>query len=86
MTTYIKLEDVQKILINNEDKWIDWDRAIYEIEKEINSLPSINPESMIEEMIEKEEWKSKCIKKDDYTIWFMHWLKASKERLQKFKS
>jgi len=51
--TYIKLEDVQKILDTDENKYIYWETAIIEIEKQINSLPSINPESIIEEMIEE---------------------------------
>lgn len=77
--TYIKLLDVQKILY--------WTYPTISIEIwKINSLPSINPEAMIEQMIEKEEKKNNYTKKDDYTIWFIHWLKASKELLQKFKS
>ena len=56
--TYIKLEDVQKQIIEICSCW----NPIIEKEllQSINSLPTINPESMIEEMIEKEnsDWKS----------------------------
>lgn len=49
--TYIKLEDVQKQIIEICSCW----NPIIEKEilQSINSLPSINPEAMIEEMIEK---------------------------------
>ncbi len=53
MCRYVSIEDVQKILDKYTfHSWIFRD--------EILSLPSINPESMIEEMIEKEnsDWKS----------------------------
>lgn len=84
MSEYIKLEDVQKILDTNENKYIYWETAIIEIEKQINSIPSINPEEMIEEMIEEltiefPRWKlwyftSQCI------------IEKFKELLQRFKS
>lgn len=53
--TYIKLEDVQNAL-NDKFEGVELDYITWKI----NSLPSINPESMIEEMIEKEnsDWKS----------------------------
>ncbi len=50
MTTYIKLEDVNKIYCEIE---VTSDEEYSRIER-INSLPTISPESMIEEMIEKE--------------------------------
>ena len=54
--TYIKLEDVQKIIEKYSyavviDLWM---------RKEINSLPSIDPQEMIKEMI---------IKADRYKMW-----------------
>ena len=68
----IQVEDVQKILKNNEDKWIDWVRVVLEIDKEINSLPSINPETMIEEMIE-ETHKSNWPRTICHTAWIVLW-------------
>ena len=82
--TYIKLEDVQKILDTDENKYIYWETAIIEIEKQINSLPSINPESIIEEMIEENrdevymEWKENTRTEIEYEL--------LQELLQKFKS
>ena len=57
MTTYIKLSDVQKIISDYKYHNI---RTITQVQTKINSLPTISPESMIEEMIEKEnsDWKS----------------------------
>ena len=82
--TYIKLEDVQKILDTDENKYIYWETAIIEIEKQINSLPSINPDEMIEEMIEENrdevymEWKENTRTEIEYEL--------LQELLQKFKS
>ena len=52
--TYIKLEDVHKILIKEKLEW-EHSEFLSVVEEyvddaldEINSLPSINPESMIE--------------------------------------
>ena len=73
--TYIKLEDVMKILHQ-----MDWTPlSISQATDDINSLPSINPESMIEEMIEKEnsDWKSIYNEKELILLF---------EILQKFKS
>ena len=69
--TYIKLEDVQKILDKYTfHSWIFRD--------EILSLPSINPEAMIEEMIEEiNQWWVSYIEQP-ITI-----LKEAKSRIQK---
>ena len=57
MCKYVSIEDVQKIISDYKYHNI---RTITQVQTKINSLPSINPESMIEEMIEKEnsDWKS----------------------------
>lgn len=60
MSTYIKLEDVQKILSKTSDKyqseytwwWISW-----KIQEELNSLSSIDFEWMIKKV------------QDEYWIW-----------------
>lgn len=49
--TYIKLEDVQNAL-NDKFEGVELDYITWKI----NSLPSINPESMIEEMIEEHQY------------------------------
>jgi len=65
--TYIKLEDVQKILDTDENKYIYWETAIIEIEKQINSLPSIDPQEIIQEMIQHFDKEDKDIDSlDDY--------------------
>ena len=75
MTTYIKLEDVNKIYCEIE---VTSDEEYSRIER-INSLPTISPESMIEEMIEKEnsDWKSIYNEKELILLF---------EILQRFKS
>lgn len=75
MTTYIKLEDVNKIYCEIE---VTSDEEYSRIER-INSLPTISPESMIEEMIEKEnsDWKSIYNEKELILLFAI---------LQKFKS
>ena len=76
--TYIKLEDVQKILDKYTfHSWIFRD--------EILSLPTISPESIIEEMIEK------VLKSDDpYELELPDYRNnptaSLQELLQKFKS
>ena len=57
MCKYVSIEDVQKIISDYKYHNI---RTITQVQTKINSLPAINPESMIEEMIEKEnsDWKS----------------------------
>ena len=67
MSKYIKLEDVQKII---------WNRPLQELYrwvlKEINSLPSIDPQGIIQEMIEENrdevymEWKETTRTKIEY--------------------
>ena len=60
--TYIKLEDammlVQKMMKDNSNQWKEWEtihnaRILEKVLCKITSLPSINPESIIEEMIEE---------------------------------
>ena len=72
MTTYIKLEDVQNILHQMDGTPL----SISQATDDINSLPSINPESIIEEMIDN--------------LWVRDYEDQSenilKELLQKFKS
>ena len=61
--TYIKLEDVQKILSTTSDKYqseYTWWWIAWKIREKINSLPSIDPQEMIKEMI---------IKADRYKMW-----------------
>lgn len=56
MSTYIKLEDVQKILSKTSDKYqseYTWWWIAWKILEDINSLPSISFEEMIKEMMEK---------------------------------
>ena len=57
MCKYVSIEDVQKIISDYKYHNI---RTITQVQTKINSLPTISPESMIEEMIEKEnsDWKS----------------------------
>jgi len=72
--TYIKLEDVQKILDTDENKYIYWETAIIEIEKQINSLPSIDPQEIIQEMIQHFDKEDKDIDSlDDYFMWVSCW-------------
>ncbi len=72
--TYIKLEDVQKIILSRPlQELYQW------FLKEINSLPSINPEEMIEEMIEKYNWNKEYQVDSDY-----YKISVLKELLQKF--
>lgn len=70
--TYIKLEDVQKITTRllNPCKKI--------VQDEINSLPSINLEAMIEEMIDKHI--------ENNWVFYQWQREALVELLQKFKS
>lgn len=71
--TYIKLEDVLRNI-----KWHNADWILEHLIEDINSLQSINPEAMIEEMIET---RNDC--NDDFQIWFDFALVTI---LQKFKS
>jgi len=82
--TYIKLEDVQKILDINENKYIYWETAILEIEKQINSLSTINPEEIIEKEISYYESINTYSHEDEKKR--MDILYFAKELLQKFKS
>ncbi len=59
MSQYIKLEDVQQILERNKinhtnNKWETTLSISPNCIEEINSLPSINPEEMIEEIMTDE--------------------------------
>jgi len=82
--TYIKLEDIKKIVNDNQ-----WSYSI-NILSEINSLPSINPESMIEEMIDErvqstrvlEKWHEDILHNAD----MRYEINLLKSILQKFKS
>ena len=65
--TYIKLEDVmmlvQKMMKDNSNQWKEWEtihnaRILEKVLCEIPSLPTINPESMIEEEIKEINKKS----------------------------
>lgn len=80
---YILLEDVQKILI----EW-DMDAPFVEnIKKQVKSLPSINPEETIKEMIEQRVKKHNYdIIDDTETDKLAEWIDTLKELLQKFKS
>jgi hypothetical protein len=52
--TYIKLEDIQKILSKTSDKYqseYTWWWIVSKIQEEILSLPYIDPQEMIKEMI-----------------------------------
>lgn len=73
--TYIKLEDVQKILskYSCDIRWA---------ENEINSLPSINPEEMIKTMVDE---KLNMMQDNPYFHPEM-WIDFLEELLQKFKS
>jgi len=51
MCKYVSIEDVQKIISDYKYHNI---RTITQVQTKINSLSSINPEEIIEEMIEKE--------------------------------
>mgnify|MGYP006394035275 FL=1 len=75
MTTYIKLEDVQNILHQMDGTPL----SISQATDDINSLPTIDPEKIIEEMIEKEnsDWKSIYNEKELILLFAI---------LQKFKS
>lgn len=83
--TYIKLEDVLRNI-----KWHNADWILEHLIEDINSLPSINPEAMIEEMINErvqstrvsEKWHEDILHNADmqYEINFL------KSILQKFKS
>ena len=77
--TYIKLSDVNKIYCEIE---VTSDEEYSRIER-INSLPSINPESMIEEMIEEQD--SYTINQDTFDSQ-NNKKEVLKELLQKFKS
>ena len=75
MTTYIKLEDALKT--------VNW-HWIRETKLELlNSLPTINPESMIEDMIEEQD--SYTINQDTFDSQ-NNKKEVLKELLQKFKS
>lgn len=87
MCRYVSIEDVQKIPSILYEKYsIDiWKQYTDLLLKEINSLSSINPESMIEEMIEK------VLKSDDpYELELPDYRNnptaSLQELLQKFKS
>lgn len=74
--TYVKLEDVLRNI-----KWHNADWILEHLIEDINSLPSIDPEAMIES-IKIPDW---------YTTWntrdFEKWYnQAIQELLQKFKS
>lgn len=78
--TYIKLEDVIEIMQSEIDR-LRWSSTLEWILERINSLPSINPESMIESN-KIQDW---------YTTWntrdFEKWYnQALQELLQRFKS
>lgn len=65
--TYIKLEDVQAILIDYKNILLNdtsitavesfwYIKLIVKLSEDINSLPSVSFEEMIEEMIEERKW------------------------------
>lgn len=87
MWKLIELDEALKIMNSHEERlmWLD-NGVIMMLRNDINSLPQIEGVWEIEKMIECTEEKKKNVKMDDYTIWFLHWLKATKELLQKFKS
>ena len=72
--TYIKLEDVQKILENTKQSYADNHWVVRTLNNDINSLPSIDPQEMIKEMIEENrdevymEWKETTITKIEYEL------------------
>jgi len=72
--TYIKKEDVQKIL---ESKYIEWYGTIC---NEINSLPTINPEEIISEKLEFCKWQAQDSERH---FW---WMVVCEQLLQRFKS
>ena len=76
MCKYVSIEDVQKIISDYKYHNI---RTITQVQTKINSLSSINPEEIIEEMIEKEnsDWKSIYNEKELILLF---------EILQRFKS
>lgn len=80
--TYIKLESAKNKIIEiktrifddlDQHNWLEIAEIIF---NEINSLPSINPEAMIEDMIKE---KDELYFNHEYTDWL-------RELLQKFKS
>lgn len=71
--TYIKLEDVQNAL-NDKFEGVELDYITWKI----NSLPSINPESMIEEMIEEHQYGAW-----DYFDWYLESLQELLNKLPK---
>lgn len=83
MSQYIKKEDVQKLRNKVINRWWPNDTDMTRLAElslfaEINSLPSINPEAMIEEMIEEiNKWWVSYIEQP-ITI-----LKEAKYRIQK---
>lgn len=85
MSEYIKLEDVQKIILKSQCLYSsDMGVMINKFfDKQINSLPTINPEEIIQKEIEIINWK---IKSDIDNMYYSSARIILKELLQKFKS
>jgi len=79
MSTYIKLEDV----ISTVNWPWRWDVTL----EKLNSLPSIDPQEMIKEMIEeyeKDQWRTSRWSQNYYDLWvYIKWLRLV---LDKFTS
>lgn len=88
MTNYIKLEDLLSIIDTIIKDYPDMDKSIIlPITMRLNSLPSIDPEAMIKEMIE--ELACSYDVEVNSKIWKIaidSHIQLLKELLQKFKS